>query len=254
MAETGEQALAKGSINEVERSGSWVLRPAGPHSPFVQELLAALADAGCGWAPRPGGLADDGRERVSFVPGLADWELAARGGDPYAERAVLTALRWVRRLHDLTVGPGGLVTCHGDLGVHNLIYTEDGGAAGLIDFDLAARGTRVDDLATAVKELARLGADGPASEQVTAAVELLAAYGWDAVDVPALLDRIPTAFVDDLEFCLTQARAGNAFYEEWDRAGGARQLCQRAERAEGLLPALRTAATVASAAASRTAG
>jgi len=90
---------------------------------------------------------------------------------------------------------------------------------------------------------------GPASEQVAAAVELLAAYGWDAVDVPGLLDRIPTAFADDLEFCLAQARAGNPFYEEWYRTSGARQLRERAARAEGLLPALRTAATVASAAA-----
>jgi hypothetical protein len=151
-------------------------------------------------------------------------------------------MRWVRRLHDLTEGPDGRVTCHGDLGVHNLIYTPDGRAAGLIDFDLASPGSRVDDLATAVKELARLGASGPASEQVAGAVRLLAAYGWDAVDLPALLDRIPSAFTDDLEFCLAQARTGNPFYGEWVRTGGARELQERAVRARELLPALRAAA------------
>jgi hypothetical protein len=254
VAGTGEHALGRGTINDVARSGTWVLRPARPHTPFVQDLLAGLAEAGCDWAPRAGGLAPGGRERVSFVAGLADWELRARGGDPYAEGAVLAAMRWVRRLHDVTAGPDGRVACHGDLGVHNLIYTWDGGAAGLIDFDLASRGTRVDDLATAVKELARLGSTRPASEQVAAAVKLRDAYGWDAVDVPALLARIPTAFADDLDFCLAQARAGNSFYQEWDRTGGARELREGAARANGLLPPLRTAATVASAAAMGSAG
>jgi len=112
-------------MTPVTRCGEWVLRPAGPHTPFVQDLLAVLAGAGCRWVPRPGGLAPDGRERVSFVEGLADGELVARGGDPYAHRPLLQALRWVRRMHDLTAapcsGPGAEVTCHGDLGVHNLV-------------------------------------------------------------------------------------------------------------------------------------
>src|SRR4051794_28808852 len=70
-------------------------------------------------------------------------------------------MRWVRRLHDLTpLDRSGDVTCHGDLGVHNLLYAPDGGAAGLIDFDLAHRGPRSDDLSTALKELARLGGQG----------------------------------------------------------------------------------------------
>src|SRR4051812_44848599 len=70
-------------MNRVVRCGDWVLRPAGAHTLLVQDLLAVLARAGCGWAPRPGGLSDDGRERLSFVPGLASWELLAAGGDPY---------------------------------------------------------------------------------------------------------------------------------------------------------------------------
>src|SRR3954470_2155060 len=99
-------------MNRVTRSGDWVLRPAGAHTPFVQDLLAVLAGAGCGWAPRPGGLTDDGRERLSFVAGLASWELLAAGGDPYALRALVAAMRWVRRLHDLTASvPSGDVTC-----------------------------------------------------------------------------------------------------------------------------------------------
>ena len=89
-------------MNRVTHSGEWVLRPAGRHTPFVQDLLAVLADAGCRWAPRPGGRTDDGRERLSFLPGLADWELRAGGGDPLALDALLQAMRWVRRLHDLT--------------------------------------------------------------------------------------------------------------------------------------------------------
>jgi len=233
-------------MNTVTRCGAWVLRPAGPHTPFVQELLALLAGAGCEWAPRPGGLAPDGRERVSFVPGLADWELRARGGNPYAERPLLQAMRWMRRLHDMTAGPGaGLsqeVTCHGDLGTHNLVYTADGEASGLIDFDLAHRGRRADDLATALKELARLGDPGPTEGQVLTAVRLLGAYGGNALDVDDVLGRVPKAFTDDLAFCSEQADAGNPFYERWARSDEPDALRERADRAAALLPDLRQAA------------
>jgi Phosphotransferase enzyme family len=238
-------------MNPVARRGEWVLRPAGPHTPFVQELLAVLADAGCGWAPRAGGLAPDGRERVSFVSGLADWELLAAGGNPYALRPLLQAMRWVRRLHDLTAGTvpgaGAEVTCHGDLGAHNLVYTPDGGASGLIDFDLAHRGSRGDDLATALKELARLGEPGSQADQVATAVRLLAAYGWDAVDLESVLSRVPAAFTDDLSFCSEQARRGNPFYVRWACSGEPDRLRARAARAAALLPELRSAALTASA-------
>ena len=60
MTTCGEHELAQGTMNTVTRCGAWVLRPAGPHTRFVQELLAALAGGGCEWAPRPGGLAPDG--------------------------------------------------------------------------------------------------------------------------------------------------------------------------------------------------
>jgi hypothetical protein len=255
---TSGNPLGQGTMNTVSRCGAWVLRPAGPHTPFVQELLAVLAGAGCEWAPRPGGLAPDGRERVSFVPGLADWELRARGGDPYAERPLLQAMRWVRRLHDLTAGtgtgPAQEVTCHGDLGPHNLVYTPAGEASGLIDFDLASRGRRADDLATAVKELARLGAPGPTERQVQTAVRLLDAYGWDALDVDDVLGTVPKAFTDDLTFCVEQADAGNPFYERWARSDEPDALRARADRAAALLPDLRAAARRAAALRTRPAG
>ncbi|HKG49566.1 MAG TPA: phosphotransferase [Actinomycetales bacterium] len=193
MTTSDEQDLGRGTMTPVARCGEWVLRPAGPHTPFVQDLLAVLAGAGCRWAPRPGGIAPDGRERVSFVEGLADWELVARGGDPYAHRPLLQIMRWVRRMHDLTAtpgsGPAAQVTCHGDLGVHNLVYTPDGEASGLIDFDLAHRGSRADDLATALKELARLGEPESVPAQVRTAVRLLGAYGLEAVDLESVLSR-----------------------------------------------------------------
>ena len=248
MRTSGEQELAQGTMNRVVRRGEWVLRPAGPHTPFIQELLAVLAEAGCSWAPRPGGLTPDGRERLSFVAGLGDWELLARGGDPYAQRPLLQALRWVRKLHDLTTvsgpgaGPTAEVTCHGDLGTHNMLYTPNGAAAGLVDFDLAHRGSRADDHATALKELARLGEPGSAHEQVLTSVRLLAAYGWAAVDVEAVLDQIPSAFTDDLAFCSEQARQGNPFYQRWASSDEPARLQARAHRAVALVPDLRSAA------------
>src|SRR5947209_10961503 len=111
-------------MNAVVRHGDWVLRPSGEHTDAVQALLATLAAAACTWAPRPGGRTADGRERLSFLPGVSDWQLRAAGGDPSAGRGVLPAMRWVRRMHDLTQEPRShLVTCHGDLGPHNVLYT-----------------------------------------------------------------------------------------------------------------------------------
>jgi len=240
-----ELELSRGTMNAVVRSGGWVLRPAGEHTDFVQDLLGRLARAGCGWAPRPGGRTADGRERVSFLPGLADWQLRGRGGDPFDLRALLTAMRWVRSLHDATLDPvAGFVTCHGDLGPHNLLYTVDGGAAGLIDFDLAHRGRRVDDLATAVKELARFGDPGPDAPRVHDAVALLAAYGWDAVDLGALLDRVPRAYDDDLKFCTAQADAGNDYYRRWACSGGPADMGRKAALAHERLAALEALAAV----------
>jgi hypothetical protein len=83
-----------------------------------------------------------------------------------------------------------------------------------------------DDLATALKELARLGDPGPTEGQVLTAVRLLGAYGWDALDVDDVLGRVPKAFTDDLAFCSEQAGAGNPLL----RAVGALRRAGRAAR------------------------
>jgi hypothetical protein len=69
-----EQPLTGGNTHGVVvRVGDTVRRPAGSWTPAVHRLLAALAEAGFGAAPRALGLDEQGREVLSFVPGRVVW-------------------------------------------------------------------------------------------------------------------------------------------------------------------------------------
>src|SRR6187551_3459372 len=64
-----EILLTGGQVNRVTRRGNVVYRSGGPWVPAVQALLRHLRAAGFGLAPEPLGVADDGREMISFLPG-----------------------------------------------------------------------------------------------------------------------------------------------------------------------------------------
>jgi len=60
-----------GGSGTVRRDGDVVLRPAGAQTPAVLALLRHVEEVGYRGAPRPvgDGLAADGREIVTFMPG-----------------------------------------------------------------------------------------------------------------------------------------------------------------------------------------
>lgn len=72
-----EQVLGGGNMGGAVRAGDTVRRPAGPWSPTVQRLLAHLRRRGLDWVPRPLGVDEQGRDRVSFT--------AARAADGQAQ-------------------------------------------------------------------------------------------------------------------------------------------------------------------------
>ncbi len=141
-----EQPLTGGRVTPgVVRVGETVRRPPGSHSRFVHRLLEHLEAVGFESAPRLLGTDDQGREVLSFIAGDVPPELARFGDD-----ALHAAFRLLRAFHDATAGSGLAagheVVCHGDVSPCNTVF-RDGLPVALIDFDAAAPGRRVDDLA-----------------------------------------------------------------------------------------------------------
>ena len=158
----GDEALVGGMVNAgaVFRRGSLVDRPAPRTASALHAHLRALRRHGFEGAPLPVGLTPDGREQLTFVPGdvalppfppwaLTESALASVGSllrDLHTASAALPADTHVDWPRDLADPEGGPILCHNDVCPDNVVF-RDGRAAALIDFDLAAPGRPVWDLA-----------------------------------------------------------------------------------------------------------
>jgi Ser/Thr protein kinase RdoA (MazF antagonist) len=169
----------------VEVLGDVVRRQAGPWTAGVHRLLAQLPD---GIGPRPVAL-DDHFEVVTWVPGCVGTRPLSAA--VRSDEALASAARLLRRFHDAVDGR----VCHNDVGPWNVVF--DGPVAvGLIDWDGAAAGSALSDVASAVwhfaplyddRECRRVGWPSPPDRR--ARVELFCReYGvaadaalWDAV-------------------------------------------------------------------------
>lgn len=150
----------------VVREGAHVLRPSNPHTATIHDFLRFLRAAGFEAASRPVGVDPDGRERLEFITG----DVAVPPYPRWAETdmALATAAALLRRLHDVSaryvpaagatwstemadplaasLDPADLVIAHNDVCLENLVYRNEV-AVGLLDFDFAAPGRRIWDLA-----------------------------------------------------------------------------------------------------------
>ena len=161
-----EQQLDGGIANagDVVRVGPHVLRPSSPHTGSIHAFLRAVRHAGFEGAPLPVGIDEDGRERLVFIEGevpvapYPDWS--------QSDTALASIARLLRELHDAARGfdpqgrtwhdaladpAGGTLVCHNDVEPSNVVFS-DGTAVALLDFEFAAPGRPVYDLA----QLARL--------------------------------------------------------------------------------------------------
>ncbi len=175
MAEV-EMAGGIANAGAVTRDGDHVLRPSNPHTPTIHGFLRFLRDEGFTGASNPIGVDPDGRERLEYIAGDV-------GVPPYpawaqTDMALATAAALLRRLHDVSarfVPPpdatwsaemadpvGGTVICHNDVCLENIVY-RDQVAVGLLDFDFAAPGRRVHDLAAFARMCVPLDTDADAA-------------------------------------------------------------------------------------------
>ena len=192
-----EEKLEGGIANagRVVRVGPHVLRPSTPHTGSIHAFLRAVRDAGFDGAPSPVGIDDDGRERLVFIDG--DVPAAPYPDWSQSDRALASIARLLRGLHDAARGfdpqglpwsdaladpAGGVLVCHNDVELSNVVF-RDGVAVALIDFEFAAPGRPVYDLA----QLARLCV--PIEDDVDQA-----RLGWRPRDRPARLRLVADAY------------------------------------------------------------
>ena len=245
----GEQRLDGGIANagRVVRVGPHVLRPSTPHSGSIHAFLQAVRRAGFEGVPSPVGIDGDGRERLLFIDGevpLAPYPDWSQTDDALASVAGL-----LRGLHDASRGfdprgrswddsladpAGGALLCHNDVCPENVVY-RNGIAVALLDFEFAAPGRPVYDLAHLARlcvqidhevDQARLGwrpADRPARLRLVADV-----YGLDRAGRTGLLTAMDDAVTRITAAARRSVDAGDPnAVALWERTGGSERYDRR---------------------------
>ncbi|MGV9353589.1 phosphotransferase [Streptomyces misionensis] len=247
---TGEgEALLGGMANAgaVFRRGALVDRPAPRNARALHAYLLALRGHGFDAAPAPAGLAADSREQLTFLPGdvalppFPDWAIT--------RSALASVGRLLRRLHetsaavrvdpgaewprDLADPEGGTMLCHNDVCPENVVF-RDGRAAALIDFDLAAPGRALWDVAMTARYWVPMldpqsaAAFYPSGLDAPTRLRILAdSYGLsprDRADLPGIIEQATevcrdfvTRRVADNDPVYLQALAERGGWERWDR-------------------------------------
>lgn len=206
-----------------------------------------MRQAGFEGAPEPVGIDDDGRERLVFIEGQVPVPLYPEWSQ--SDSALASTAELLRGLHDAATGfdlrglnwnddladpEGGTVVCHNDVCLENVVFS-DGVAIALLDFEFAAPGRPIYDLACLARlcvpidnefDQARLGwqpADRPARLRLVAD-----AYGLDRDGREELLTAIEDALTRAEEFIFGRVEAGDPnFVDMWDCTDGAERYHRR---------------------------
>ena len=148
-----EQALPGGYVTEVVRVGDTVRRTPPRDPAFVHELLGLFERRGWPGAPRFLGHDEQGREVLTYLAGHVAWA-AEQPAAVTSPASLARVAELVREFHDLTAGTplagGQEVVCHNDLSPRNTVYRDEGGGltpVAFIDWDIAAPGARIHDVA-----------------------------------------------------------------------------------------------------------
>jgi hypothetical protein len=242
-----EEWLAGGmdSGGRVVRVGDTVRRPikrAGPAA-AVRGLLVHLEEVGFEGAPRYLGIDDRGREVLSFIDGQVP--LPPFPAWSMTDTALVSVARLLHRFHDATASldqsgvdgwftswadpVGGNAVCHNDSCPENVVF-RDGEAVALIDFDLAAPGRGMWDVAIAAREWCPLSAPNfrhrhPRDLDGVARLKLfLRGYGVTDEESSVLFETIVLSRQQALAHIRGQIAAGNpTWIDEWQRTDGERR-------------------------------
>jgi len=192
-----EEVLQGGVANagRVTRDGDHVLRPSNANSLSIHRFLSALRSTGFDGASAPVGIEPDGRERLVFIEGevaLPPYPRWAQSDD--ALRSIVVLLKafhrastsvtpdewtWSSEMADVAGGP---IICHNDICLENVVFRDDV-AVGLIDFDFAAPGRPVYDVAQFARMCVPVDDDEDAER-----------FGWEPSDTPARLRLVADCY------------------------------------------------------------
>ncbi len=223
---TAARPLRGGVSADVARVGDVVRRTPTAAAPTIHQFLNYLSQRGFHRIPVPRGFDDDGNELFGFIDGRAGHPPIT--ADLASDEALVSAARAVREVHDLSTGfvgtgwntdgadPSGAaeVICHNDLAPFNLIYRGREVAA-IIDWDGAAPGRRVWDLAYAAWRLVPLHRPAyaelvgwPSLDRSRRLALFVDTYGLDHTSRAELVPLIRERQVGTIEAMGRLARAG----------------------------------------------
>lgn len=226
-----EEPLAGSNVTNVVKVGNTVRRPRKASSEAVQALLRHLRNAGFDSCPEALGFDERDRDVLSLVEG--DGGAIPLRAETVTDKALVQHAKLIRQFRDasatfpssglswdlLLKDPSGAseIVCHNDLSIPNTVYT-GGLPSALVDWDFAAPGRRLWDLAYAVWWLVPLHRP-----------EFMKAIGWPEIDQPRRLGL----FIDAYELGEERANLLDVLRE--------RQLRNRAQLqtwlGAGLIPA-----------------
>lgn len=235
------------NIGQVVRSGTHVLRPANAHSETIHAFLRHLRSSGFDGVPEPVSIDGGGRERLSFIDGDVPYPPFPAWSQ--TDEALASTAALLARFHDAASAftppegaswsdemadpEGGTVICHNDVCPENVVYRR-GEAVALLDFDFAAPGRPIYDLAQLAKMCVPLDAPEDAARLGRGTLDpfhrlrLVA----DSYGLPAgredFLEAIATAIAVGERFVRRHVDRGEpGFVEMWRQTGGSARLERR---------------------------
>ncbi|MGW2049846.1 phosphotransferase [Streptomyces sp. NPDC001858] len=222
-----DSCLPGGFVNAVVRVGDTVRRPAS--AKYVGDLLRLFEASGWAGAPRYLGMDDEGREILSYLDGHVAWE-PRQPAAVSSDESLVTVARLVREFHDLTAGtpPAGdqEVVCHNDLSPKNTVYQLRGGElrpVAFIDWDLAAPGARIHDVAHVCWQYLGLGPSVTDVEKTARRMRLIV-DSYELPDRKRLVSTILWWQARCWQGIETQADAGDLAMARLRDAGAVRQV------------------------------
>ena len=243
-----EEQLAGGFIHPglVVRVGDTVRRPPSIHRDAINPLLEHVSGTGLLEVPVPLGLDPAGREMYSYIEG--DVPIPPYPAWATTDEALRSVAELLRRYHDavssfdvtsqagwpndLTDPAGGDCLCHNDVCLENVVFRE-GRAVGLLDFDFAAPGRAVYDVAMTMRlcgpvtDPHNIPDAWPPVDPLHRLEVFCEGYGLQPKQRKELTNALLTAAEVGRDFVRRRAQAGEPiFHDMW--ASGAQERFERA--------------------------